>query len=185
MLIIKVKEQEFFDEQKSMFFIARPITVRMEHSLISVSKWEANWEKSYFSSTTKHNEHSMNIREELDYISCMIIGEVPDYICRVLMQENLKEIREYINKPHTATTIYRTGQGPLSRKTITAELIYSWMIDFGIPFECEKWHLNRLLMLIDVCNVRQDTGKDGKMSAAEAAKYRHQMNRMRQSARKQ
>lgn len=180
MLIIKVEEQEFYDSKKEMFFNTKPSTVRMEHSLISITKWESFWEKPYLG-TPGIAKGMSGFREERHYIECMLIGEVPDYIPDILLQNHSKEIKTYINKRHSATTIYRKGKTPSSRQIITTELIYYWMIKFGIPLECQRWHFNRLLMLIDVCNVKeQEAGKDGKLSSMDSSKYRHKLNKARQ-----
>ena len=179
MLIIKVEEQEFFDSKKAMFFNTKPLTVRMEHSLISIAKWEAFWEKPYLGTLGKTPGIS-GIREETHYIKCMIIGDVPDYIPEIIVQNNLKEIQEYITKPYSATKVYRKGPQPPSRQIVTTELIYYWMVRFGIPMECQRWHFNRLLMLIDVCNVKdQAASKKGTLSEVSSAKYMDDLNKAR------
>jgi hypothetical protein len=179
MLTIKVEEQEFFDQQKEVFFQTKPVVVRMEHSLISISKWEAYWEKPYLKTENVVRGIS-GLSEELHYIKCMILGNVPEYIPEILFHNHGKEISEYIGKQHTATIIHRRiGPGPVSRQVITTELIYYWMIKFGIPLECQKWHFNRLLMLIDVCNVKETPRKDNKLTTADANKYIRDLNRKR------
>ena len=162
-----------------MFFHTKPISVRMEHSLISISKWEAFWKKSYLPSLREPGVHGF--AEEQHYLSCMIIGTVPDHIPSILLQNHGTEIQEYIGDPQSATKIYRIGNTPSSSQTVTAELIYYWMIKFGIPFECERWHFNRLLTLIDVCNVKESSGKGGRMSTMDSANYRHQLNKARRN----
>ena len=179
MLIIKVKEQEFYDSKKEMFFHTKPLTVRMEHSLISITKWESFWEKPYLG-TPNITKGIFGPVEERYYLKCMIIGDVPYYIPDILLQNYGQEIKTYINKSHSATTVYRKGTPAPSRQIITTELIYYWMIRFGIPLECQRWHFNRLLMLIDVCNIKEQLGaKDGKLSSLDSAKYRHELNKAR------
>lgn len=179
MLIINVEAQEFYDSEKEEFFNTRPLTVKLEHSLISIAKWEAYWEKPYLK-TPGITKGIYGLVEERYYIKCMIIGEVPNYIPDVLLQNYGNKIREYISKPHSATTIFRRGPQPQSRQVVTTELIYYWMIKFGIPLECQRWHFNRLLMLIDVCNVKeQAASKNGKLSGLESARYRHALNKAR------
>ena len=179
MLTINVKEHEFYDGQKEMFFYTKPVKVRMEHSLISIAKWEARWNKPYLPSFRGRGVYG--VLEEQYYISCMIIGTVPEYIPSILLQNYSVEIEKYITDPQSATKIYRMGDSPPSTQTVTAELIYYWMIKFGIPFDCERWHFNRLLMLIDVCNVKESSGKDSKMSTMDSANYRHQLNKARRA----
>ena len=182
MLIIRVEEQEFYDSKKEMFFNTKPITVRMEHSLISISKWESVWEKPYLG-TSGITKGLSGPAEERHYIECMIIGNVPDYIPDVLWQNYGEIIKKYINKRHSATHVYRKGKRTPSRQIITTELIYYWMIRFGISLECQRWHFNRLLMLIDICNIKEQQaskdGKGGRLSALDSAKYRQDLNKAR------
>jgi hypothetical protein len=178
MLVINVEEQEFFDPKKKMFFQTKPIRVRMEHSLISISKWEAHCEKPYLA--TKGIVKGLSgYAEELYYIRCMILGDIPEYIPEILLQNHSKTIKDYISKKHSATTINRLRPAPPSRQIVTTELIYYWIIKFGIPIECEKWHFNRLLMLIDVCNIKETPKKDNKLSVAEANRYIKELNKKR------
>jgi hypothetical protein len=112
----------------------------------------------------------------------MIIGDVPYYIPDILLQNYSEKIKTYITKGHSATTVYRKQTQAPSRQIVTTELIYYWMIKFGIPMECQRWHFNRLLMLIDVCNIKeQSEDKGGKLSSLEAAKHRHALNKARRS----
>ncbi len=120
------------------------------------------------------------LEEERSYIECMIIGKVPDHVPDVILNNHGNIVRDYIEKKHTATTIYRRVPAPPSKAVITVELIYYWMVKFGIPFECQRWHFNRLLMLIDVCNVKESaTGKEGKLSSKDANQHMHQLNKAR------
>lgn len=181
MLIIELPAQEFYDSRKSMFFDTKPMTVRLEHSLISIGKWEANWEKPYFP-VPGLVEGMSGATEERDYISCMIIGEVPEYVPDVLLQNYMGIIDRYINKKHTATTIHRRNPSAPSRKIITTELIYYWMVKFGIPIEFERWHINRLLTLIDVCSVKESSGgKGGNLTTQEAIEHMYHQNKARRS----
>ena len=181
MLTIKVEEQEFYDSKKEVFFKTKARTVRLEHSLISIAKWESHWEKPYLGTPGKVTG-IQGIVEERYYLQCMIIGDVPDYIPELLQQNHAQEIKTYIGARRSATNVYRKGASPPSRQIVTTELIYYWMIRFNIPIECQRWHFNRLLMLIDVCNVKEQaaTKKGGKMSSIESANYRHQLNKARQ-----
>lgn len=181
MLTIRVKEQEFWDPIKEMFVNTKPITVRMEHSLISISKWEAIWEKPFLP-VPGRIEGMHGPKEEISYIKCMIIGDVPDYVATVIWSDHGNEIKQYLEKKQSATTVHRMGPKPPSRQIITTELIYYWMAKFGIPFECERWHFNRLLMLIDVCSVKESSNdKKGRLSHIESAKYRQRLNKARRS----
>ena len=178
MLVINVGEHEFFDQRKQEFFSSDPITVKLEHYLISISKWESHWEKPYLR-TKGIVEGISGYKEELYYIKCMLLHPVPRSIPQILYSQYGDRIKEYIGKKHTATTINRMRPQAPSRHVITSELIYYWMIKFGIPMECQKWHFNRLLMLIDVCNVKETPRKDRRLSVAEAHKYMNDLNRKR------
>jgi hypothetical protein len=156
----------------------------MEHSLISISNWEAIWHKPYLPSI--HTPGISGHKEEVSYIKCMIIGNVDEDIPNVLLNTHSSEIQDYISNPYSATRSFLVGEKPkqqLPRKTITSELIYYWMIKFGIPFTCEKWHFNKLLKLIETCNVQESQNtKAGRMSHTEAARYRHELNKQRLQA---
>lgn len=178
MLTIKVDEQEFFDQEKQEFLFTKPVTVRMEHSLISISKWESYWEKPYLA-TEGIVKGISGYKEEVYYIKCMLLSPMPIGIPEILYNQYGKQIKKYIGKKHSATTIHRIHPRASSRRVITSELIYYWMIKFGIPMECQKWHFNRLLMLIDVCNVKETPRKDRKLSPAEAQRYMAELNRKR------
>jgi hypothetical protein len=170
---------EFYDEEHNEFFSSKPITVKLEHSLISISKWEGIWQKSYFPSS--YNPGLQGVTEELSYISCMIIGKVPDYVPGVLIRTYKNELHDYINSPKTATKVHHMSSRHGVTPTITSELVYYWMIKYGIPFECQQWHFSRLLALIEVCNLKENP-KDHRMNAVDSAKYRYELNKARRAA---
>lgn len=149
---------EFWDEEKLEFIYPEPKKeqiLRLEHSLISLSDWESKWCKPFFSKKEKTHE------ETLDYIKCMTLDDDvdPDVYNR-LTTENISEIYEYINAPMTATVFYNKQESSKGvRETVTSELIYCWMIEMKIPFECQKWHVNRLMTLIEVCKRRNTPPK--------------------------
>ena len=146
----------------------------LEHSLVSISKWESKWHKPYLSNETKTFE------ENIDYIRMMTLTKNVDPRLYYLMtQENFDEISNYINDPMTATWFSKTNDSRPNRRIITSELIYYWMISLNIPMECQKWHLNRLLTLIRVCNAESSPKKMGK--GAEA-RQRAAINRARRNA---
>lgn len=160
MLQIVIPGQEFWDEQKQEFINTKEQVLQLEHSLISLSKWEAKWCKVFLSKQEKTQE------ETIDYIKCMTITpNVDPKIYNHLTRENIKEIEDYIAAPMTATYFSSDNAGKSSREQVTSELIYYWMIALNIPFECQKWHLNRLLTLIKVCNIKNQPPK--KMSKRE------------------
>lgn len=154
MLNIVIPETEYWDESKNEFITIKECTLQLEHSLLSLSKWESKWCKLFLSKEQKTYE------ETIDYIKCMTINQnvSPDVYTR-LTKENIDEINEYIAAPMTATTVSNTGTGRGSGEQVSSELIYYWMISLNIPFECQKWHLNRLLTLVKVCNVKNEPPK--------------------------
>ena len=160
MLQIVIPGQEFWDEQRQEFINTKEQVLQLEHSLISLSKWEAKWCKVFLSKQEKTQE------ETIDYIKCMTITpNVDPEVYNHLTRENIKEIEDYIAAPMTATYFSSDNAGKSSREQVTSELIYYWMIALNIPFECQKWHLNRLLTLIKVCNIKNQPPK--KMSKRE------------------
>lgn len=172
MLEIFVPSKELFDESTQGFIQTKDTTLRLEHSLVSLSKWESKWCKVFLSKQEK------TLEETIDYIRCMTLTQnVDPNIYRVLTDENITQINQYIEAPMTATTFTedRTSKG--SRELVTSELVYYWMIALNIPFECQKWHLNRLLTLIRVCNIKNQPPK--KMGKNDTASYYAQMNAAR------
>lgn len=160
MLQITIPSVELWDEEKKEFSNTKEQVLQLEHSLVSVSKWESKWCKTFLSRKDKTYE------ETLDYIKCMTITQnVNPDVYKYLTKENIEQINSYISAPMTATWFSEENQGGTNREQVTSELIYYWMISFNIPFECQKWHLNRLLTLIRVCSVKNKSPK--KMSKGE------------------
>ena len=154
---------ECWDEIKQEFVLipgSKEQTLQLEHSLVSLSKWESKWCKVFLTDKEKTSE------EILDYIKCMTLTQnVKPEVYNRLTQENIDRINKYISDPRSATYFSDNRIGKSSRESITSELIYYWMIALNIPFECQKWHLNRLLTLIRVCNIKNQPPK--KMSRRE------------------
>ena len=149
MLTIKIPDTEYYNEEISQFVSVKERMIDLEHSLVSLSKWEAKWCKPFLGKDQKTSE------EVRDYIRCMIIDRnVPDNILYTLSKQQEKQITEYIDEKMTATTISDISSASKNREIITSEIIYYWMISLNIPFECQKWHLNRLLTLIRVCSIK-------------------------------
>ena len=175
MLQITIPAIELWDEQKEEFIVAdKEQTLQLEHSLVSISKWESKWHKAFLSKEEKTYE------ETIDYIKCMTITQnVDPKVYTRLTNSNLEAINNYISDPMTATVFYnkQTQSGPKER--ITSELIYFWMIASNIPMECQKWHINRLLTLIRVCDIKNTPPK--KRSRREIASEYARLNASRRS----
>lgn len=163
---------EIFDDEKQEFITPETKTLQLEHSLVSLSKWESKWCKPFFSREEKTPE------ETIDYIKCMTVTQnVKDEVYSHLTRDNIVQINKYIEAPMTATTFSKNKKGGGSKEIITSELIYCWMIQLNIPSEYQKWHLNRLLTLIQVCNVKNEPAK--KMSNKEIMSRNRALNAAR------
>lgn len=174
MLQITVPAREQWIEATSEFVTTKEQTLQLEHSLISLSKWESKWCKPFLSSNNKTDE------EVVDYIRCMTLTpNVKPEVYYNLSSENIAQVDAYINAPMTATTFNNQGQKGATKEVITSELIYFWMVSHNIPFECQKWHLNRLITLIRVCNVKNTPAK--KMSKREVMNRNASLNAARRA----
>lgn len=176
MLQITIPGAELFDERTGKRTVIKDTTLCLEHSLVSLSKWESKWKKPYLNNT--------NITEEMtiDYVRCMTLTQnVDPNVYQFLTQQNIEDIRVYIDDPMTATTFKQPNKSGRSQM-ITAEIIYYWMVTLGIPWDpCQKWHLNRLMTLIRVCdeksrpnrrmNRRENMARHRSINQARRARY--------------
>lgn len=179
MLKLHIPAREWFNEATQEFVLqSKACDLMLEHSLLSVSKWEAKWKKPFLDDKIPRTDE-----EFLDYVRCMTINQGVDPIVYYnLTPPLIKQIRKYIDDPMSATTVARhQNKRPGAKKTVTSELIYFWMISYGIPFECQKWHLNRLMKLVEVCGA--ESGGQKKMSKAEIMRENAAINAMRKAKR--
>lgn len=154
MLQIVIPAIELWDEETQEFIQVKEQTLQLEHSLVSLSKWESKWNKAFLGKQPK------SVEETLDYIKCMTLTKnVDPNIYKWISNENIQKINKYIEAPMTATTFMEDPSNKRNNEIVTSELIYYWMVTLNIPFECQKWHLNRLLTLIRVCNVKNTPPK--------------------------
>jgi hypothetical protein len=171
-LTITVGDTESFDDEKQEFVQIGGFELQLEHSLVSLSKWESEFEKPFLGKETKTPE------ELLGYVRCMVLTENPpeDFLDK-LSKENLETINAYMERKMTATWFTEQPGAPKTTEVITAELLYYWMTAFNIPFECQYWHLNRLFTLIRIANIKQSKPK--KMSRSDIAARNRELNRQR------
>ena len=174
MLQIIIQGTEMFDERTNKFIIVKGATLQLEHSLVSLSKWESKWKTHYL------NNSDITPEMSIDYVRCMTTTQnVDPRVYEHLTQENMDAIRKYIDDPMTATTFKKSNKPP-NRGIVTAEIIYYWMVALQIPFDpCQKWHLNRLLTLIRVCDEKNSPKK--KMSKRDAMAQQRSLNAARRA----
>lgn len=159
MLEIDVVLDELYDEQTETF-LTKSYKVKLEHSLVSASKWESIWKEAFLSKKEKTSEQTIS------YIRCMLLNsELPPEVFQKLIEGHLSDIQEHILNEATATTLRNDPNAPPSREVITTELIYYWMISLNVPVEFQHWHLNRLITLIRVINLKNSPAR--KQTAAE------------------
>jgi len=173
MLQITIPGRELYDEAKEEFITTKPATLSLEHSLLSISKWESKWHVPFLGRQEKTRE------QVIDYIRCMTITpNVDPYVYEGITQKLMDVVNAYITDPMTATTFSDKTLRP-SREIVTSELIYYAMTEYGIPFECQKWHLNRLMTLIHVCSAKNAPKK--KMNKRDILSQNSKLNALRRA----
>lgn len=174
MLNIVIPAVELYDESLEMFVNIRERSLQLEHSLVSLSKWEQQWNKPFLTKVKKTPE------ESVDYIRCMTITQnVDPEVYKFITNDILEQVGQYIEKTMTAT-IFSETEKTINKEVITAEVIYYWMIALNIPFECQKWHLDRLLTLINVCNIKNQPKK--KVNKKQIMDRNRRLNEQRRQA---
>lgn len=169
MLELHIEETELWDPVRERFFSVKEQTLPLEHSLLSVSKWESKWHKPM----PLMNDEGMGFDEFIDYVRCMTVSRRPDplvYSC--LTAKDIDAIRDYINDPHTATWFGESTPAETDNRPMTAERIYHLMFAFGVDISCEKWHLNRLMTQI---RVEYEESKPAKKKTPEEIAEHHRM----------
>lgn len=175
MLKITIPAVEEWDEARQEFISTKETELCLEHSLVSISKWESKWHKHFIGNRDLTSEML------IDYIRCMTLTQnVNPEVYYAMNDDVITQIKNYIDDAQTATWFAESNEKKYSRDIITSEIIYYWMIALQIPFECQKWHLNRLLTLIRVCNEKNQPEK--KMSQAEVMRRNREINEARRRA---
>lgn len=176
MLKLHIPESdEFFDEDKSEFMSFPAVDLELEHSLTSLATWESKWEIPFLSDKEKTDEQT------LDYIKCMTLtNDVAPEVYLRLDADHYKKVSTYIDAKMTATWFSEDKPNQKkSRVIITAEIIYHWMVTLNIPFECQHWHLARLLTLVKVCN--QQNSPPEKLSRQQVIDRNRELNEQRKA----
>lgn len=173
MLKITIPKSEQFDEATSEFIHLPEVTVELEHSLVSLSKWESKWEKPFLGDEPKTDE------ETVDYILFMSLDEnLPEEVVTRFTIADFNKVTEYIQASMTATWFKEERSKP-SREIITSEIIYYWMIQNNVPVEFQHWHLNRLITLLKVCSHKNKPPE--KMNPRDAAAKQRALNEARKA----
>lgn len=176
MLEIEIPNFELYDDSRNLFIPVKGRKLSLEHSLVSLSKWESIWNVPLL--TELDSSKGLSGEKLISYIKCMTIGKMNDEtVYSGLTDFIIRQINRYIEAPMSATTFNNNARVPGRPEVLTSEVIYYRMIMYGIPFECEKWHLNRLITLIRVCSVKNSPGK--KLSKAETAQRFYELNEAR------
>jgi hypothetical protein len=173
MLNLLIEAAEFYDETTETFQTVDAVELTLEHSLVSLSKWES-WLKKPFLSKDEKSTHEIRL-----YTEAMITSDYPPNIVSRFSQENMAAVHAYIDSSESATTFGVMPEAKGRGEVVTSELIYYWMVAFTIPFECQTWHLNRLFSLIRICNLKNSKPK--KMSRQELAARNHALNEKRKA----
>lgn len=173
MLDLVINKQEFWDDENQEFVYTKPCKLQLEHSLVSVSKWESKWCKPFLEKDEK------TLEQTIDYIRCMTITQnVSNEVYDHLPPEVFISVKNYIDAPMTATW-FKEQKKSGKKEIITTELIYYWMTVYNIPMECQKWHLNRLMTLIRICDIKNN--KPEKRSKKEMLAERQALNEQRRA----
>lgn len=173
MLKLEIPEMEVYDEKNEEFLSIKKQILCLEHSLLSISKWESKWHKPFL------NKDPKTVEESIDYIRCMTINfrDVDNRVYGLLTRSAIEEVNRYIDDTQTATWFSHDPSYPQSREIVTSEIVYYWMVSLGIPFKCEKWHFNRLITLIRVCNEKNAPSR--KMPRKEQLSQQRALNNAR------
>lgn len=175
MLELELPGAEWFNDETQEFQYTNPASLRLEHSLVSISKWESNWKKPFLSNEDK------TVEETIDYVRCMTVNQnVNPEVYNRLGNREIEKINQYIQEDRTATTFSTNEKA--SRRVVTSELIYFWMAQYNIPMECQKWHFSRLMTLLRIASIENAPKK--KMSRRAVMNQNRSLNAARRKAMK-
>lgn len=176
MLELKIALEESYDESTNRFVITEAKAIKLEYSLLALSKWESKWETHFI------NNKNLSQQQYMDFIQCMVVDG--DFNIEELKQEHFDVIEAYINRPSTATkVIAKQKKGNKKMSYMTSEVYYAMMSQANVPYECDKWNINRLTKVLEVIssftngeekqkrNVDAQLLQNAELNAARRAKY--------------
>lgn len=176
-IVVTIPDQEGWDSEKEEFINIKGCTIRMKHSLLSISKWEMKWKKPFLKPG-----YQMTEEETVDYYKCMTITQnVDPGVYEFISPLDKRRIADYISTPLSAySPVNKKGGG--SKKPIVSERLYFWMTAYNIPSSYEKWHLSRLINLLEIAAEENSPDKSKKMPTGEIYRQNHELNQMRRKA---
>lgn len=185
MLIIKVPAQkrQYWNEETEQFVyfnVEEDVTLELEHSLRSISRFEEHYHERYFdfNNPKVYPQKSFTEEQIFYYFKCMTMnGEYPDDVYKCLTQDDIRQIVNYMNDSHTATIINDKDTKSANNELTSSELIYYWMCSAQIPWEAQDWHINRLLTLIHIFGIKN--GDHKKKSTKDTAMDYRRLNEKR------
>lgn len=173
MLTLVITPRRLWDERSNKFVkLDKETTIVLEHSLVSISKWEARWHKAFLADRKKTSE------EMIDYIRCMTITKnVNPLVYNTLTDEQFQQIADYIEDPMSAAVVHGGKKKTNKREVLTSDMIYYYMVAAQIDWQAQTWHLNRLLKLIEIYGIKQEENeRDAKAKQGKykkPSKHRH------------
>ena len=180
MLYLTLSKKDLFDEENERFISLPPVELQLEHSLSSLSKWESKYKKPFLTNTKKFAKTK---QEMLDYYIMMSQGEVDPNVFSFMTVDESQQIDAYLKDPQTATWIdnsMSTKSATMYHEEITAEVIYTWLVMFNIPFEVQYWNINRLLTFIQVYQIKQ-SGTKPQPVTSDYLNQRRELNEQRKA----
>ena len=163
---IRIPELHLFNEATNEFFDIRETYLTMEHSLVSISKWESKWHIPYLAPGEKTPEQA------LDYLRCMTITQnIQPGIYNYIPDTEMRRIKNYIEDSMSAYKFKEEEGKGRTKKAITSDYLYFCMVTYRIPVEFERWHLNRLITLIQICSEENNPKKNKKSKRRITSDY--------------
>ena len=150
-LDLYIPGKEFWNSELQEFIYTKDITLHLKHSLVSLTRWEQHYKRRFLDNGPKNEE------EYRFYIQCMTLNkDVDPLVYTVLQEDDIKKVTDYLHDSMTATTLPKQNNNRSNSEKLSSELIYYYMTALNIPFECEKWFLNNLIILISIASIKNN-----------------------------